>query len=313
MNTSGLARHDRRPFLSLLFAASMGCAQRPDMGAPAGASAVAGSSAGAVTAPTPSSRRAPGENPFGLPAASISARAGDFALVPSRGSLNQAYEQPESSRSLLYSGAIIERPGERESGVTWPTGQRGSVANSLLIAFPRAARAAQGDIVLTSSTSNSGFLRAIVVSAGESESPRVRQLDLPLEPAAVAAEPESTLRPNTFRVLREAGEPGSTLACRREKRSERFVLVTAAGERRLGLGFAGRALLLDASSCRALPLVPRVQPGSHAFIPVAGEFIPAEVSRVDTLNGRVIVKYEFAAESHEMAVGYTNVASELPP
>jgi hypothetical protein len=48
------------------------------------------------------------------------------------------------------------------------------------------------------------------------------------------------------------------------------------------------------------------------FVPVAGEFIPAEVSRVDAGNGRVIVKYEFAAESKEMAFGYTNVATELP-
>ena len=138
---------DRRDFALVFCALVMACAQRPDIGAQVGDATPAASSSGAPTT-TPSSRRAPGENPFGLPVASASARAGDFALVPSRGSLSQAFEQAVGSQSLLYSGAYIERAGERESTVVWLTQQRGSVPNSLVIALPRSERAAQGDICL---------------------------------------------------------------------------------------------------------------------------------------------------------------------
>jgi hypothetical protein len=312
MKTSGQSLQDRREFAVGFCVLVLACARRPDIGTQ-GANATPSASSSAPSASAPSSRRTPGENPFRLPATSTSAKAGDFALVPSRGSLSQAFEQAVGSQSLLYAGAYIERAGERESAVVWLTQQRGSVPNSLVIALPRAERARGGDIVLKSAASGSGLERAIVVSEGESESPRVRGLDLPLDNASAAPEVEDTLPKSTFRVLREAGELGTTLACRRAEKIERFLLVASDGERRLGLGFAGRALLFQSSSCRALPLVPKLQAGARVFVPVAGEFVPAKVSRIDARSGRVLVEYEFAAESKEMAVGYTNVATELPP
>jgi hypothetical protein len=259
-------------------------------------------------------RRAPGENPFGLPATPTSAQAGDFALVPSRSSLSQAFEQAAGKQTLLYTGAYVDRPGERESALVWLTQQRGTVPNSLLIALPRGERARPSEIVLTNSLSGSGLSRAIVVSAGESDSPEVRSVDLPLDGTAMESERQSVLAKNTFRVLRKPAELGTTLACRRGERRERFLLIATAGEDTwLGLGFAGRAELLRPSACRALPLVPAVHAGARVFVPVAGEFVPADVINVDARNGRVLVKYEFAAETKEVSVGYTNVATELPP
>ena len=310
MNSSAQSTQDR-PALALIFCGFvMGCAQRPDTGSQARATESAASSAPSATAP--SSRRAPGENPFGLPAVASTTKAGDFALVPSRGSLSQAFEQPEGSQSLLYAGAYIERPGERDSAVVWLTQQRGSVPNSLLIALPRSERARMGDIVLKGASSGSGLERAIVVSEGESESPRVRALDASLDVAAAAAQREDTLPKSTFRVLRAAGELGTTLACRRGEQSERFLLIAKDGDRRLGLGFAGRALSFPSSSCRELPLAPRVHAGARVFVPVAGEFVSAKVVRDDARFGRVTVEYEFAAEAKESSVGYGNVATELP-
>lgn len=312
MKTSGFWRKQRRAsgwFFLLLPAA---CAQRSDIGASQGEAAAAATGASG-SATVQSSRRAPGDNPFGLPATTTSAHASEFALVPSRSSLNRAFEQPEGKQTLLYTGAFVDRPGERESSVVWLTQQRGSVPNSLLIALPRGERAKLGDIVLTNSLSGSGLERAIVVSEGETDVPDVRSLDLPLEGAAVANERRSRLAKSSFRVLSKPAELGTTLACRRGERRERFLLVATAGDTWLGLGFAGRALLLPSRSCRAVPLVPEVHAGSRVFIPIAGEFIAAEVAGVDPGNGRVTVRYEFAAESKELAVGYTNVATELPP
>lgn len=315
MKTSALSTQYRLggawPRITLGFGLLAACAQRSDIDATTGDSALASSSPSA-SAPAPSSRRAPGENPFGLPFAHTTAQAGDFALVPSRGSLSQAFEQEPGSQSLLYAGAHVDKPGERDSAVVWLTQQRGSVPNSLLIALPRSERASLGDVVLKTTATGSGLERAIVMSDGESESPRVRGLDQAQEGGVASGEPEETLAKGSFRVLRSAGELGTTLACRRGERTERFILVAIAGERRLGLGFAGRTLLFESSACRALPLVPRVQAGSRVFVPVAGEFVPAVVSRVEARSGRVIAKYEFAAESKDMAVGYGNVASELP-
>lgn len=312
MNTSAFQSTLCRALCGFLGAFAGSCAQRSDSGGGRqGTLATASTNAAPLASNT---RRAPGENPFGLPATPTSAQAGDFALVPSRSSLNQAFEQAAGKQTLLYTGAYVDRPGERDSALVWLTQQRGSVPNSLLIALPRGERARLSDIVLTSSLSGSGLSRAIVVSGGESEAPEVRSLDLPLDGIAIESERQSTLAKNTFRVLRKPAEVGTTLACRRGERRERFVLVAIASDDTwLGLGFAGRAELLRPNACRALPLVPAVQPGAHVFVPVAGEFIAADVVSVDTRNGRVLVKYEFAAEAKELAVGYTNIATELPP
>jgi hypothetical protein len=312
MNTSAFHATLCRAFGCFIAASAGSCAQRSDNGG-GHQGAIAPASASAASLPS-NTRRAPGENPFGLPATPTFAQAGDFALVPSRSSLNQAFEQAAGKQTLLYTGAYVDRPGERDSALVWLTQQRGSVPNSLLIALPRGERARLSDIVLTSSLSGSGLSRAIVVSGGESDSPEVRSLDLPLDGIAIESERQSTLPKNTFRVLRKPAELGTTLACRRGERRERFLLVAIAGDDTwLGLGFAGRAELLRPSACRALPLVPAVHPGQHVFVPIAGEFVAADVASVDTRNGRVLVRYEFAAEAKELAVGYTNVATELPP
>ena len=114
MKTSGFFGRVRHSIAVAAFAHLSACAQRPDIGASAG-DLPAGSASVGAPAPPPSSRRAPGENPFGLPVVQTSARAGDFALVPSRGSLNQAFEQAPGSQSLLYAGAHVDKPGERDS------------------------------------------------------------------------------------------------------------------------------------------------------------------------------------------------------
>lgn len=311
MKTSAVSWRDRRvlaPFGALV----MACAQQPDIGAQPREAASAASGIAPAVASAPGSRRAAGANPFGLPSAPLAARPGDFALVPSRSSLRQAFEQPAGRQNLLYSGAFIERIGDEDSLVVSLTQQRWNVANVLVLPI-RSERAALGDVVLTTFASGSALERAIVVSEGASESPRVRGLDQPLEVTALASAEELSLPKQRFHVLRTPGELGTTLACRRGERVERLLLTAISGERWLGQGFAGRTLVLDRGSCRAVPVAPRVAAGARVFVPVGGEFVAAEVLRVEPRVGRVIVKYEFAAEVREMAYGFGNVASELPP
>lgn len=279
--------------------------------APAVAGSAAPTSAAASSAPA-RRRRAPGDNPFGFASLPLQARAGDYALVPSKTAIDGAFEQGASEQTFVYLGAHLEEISDRESRVRWLTQQQAFVANALIVPIRGQERAKPGDVVLTSWASGSGLQRAIVVSGGSSESPQVRYLDFVIEDTPARADEVDTLPPNTFHVLRKPGEPGTTLACVRDNRAEHLVLIKRASPRILGLGFAGRLHVLEERQCVPAPIAPAVALGDAVFVPHVGRFWPAQVEKIDRPSGRVHVRHHFAGEERRAAVGFTNVAIELP-
>lgn len=245
------------------------------------------------------------DSAFSLSLEPLHAVAGQLVLLPSPGSLRESLRREETWLRLVYTRAVVEEVGARASRVRWISQQRGAVANALIIPLPLNERARRGDIVFTSATTGIGVQRALVVSEGASETPKVLSLDEP--PAASAV--ELTLEPGTFVTLKDEARAGVTLACSIDGRSAPFVLAGTSPDRVLAVGFAGLGRVFATSACRRLPLAPVLEAGAHVSIPIAGSFVPALVKEQDRERGRVLVSYEFAGEQRQASVGRVNVAT----
>ena len=264
-------------------------------------------------APDVTETRAPGENPFGFESEPLEGKAGELAFVPSKATIDGAFERGAGEQPFVYLLARLNEPGDRETRVRWSTGQRAHVPNALVIPVPRGQGASPGAIVLTTGASKTGLTRALVVPGGSPESPKVRYLDLveglaPVEPA--------TLTPGSFNVLGAASEVGSTIACGQGGEKDWLLVVkrakSAGSSRALAIGFSGKMRVVDlASSCVSLPLVPIISPGSPVYVPMLGRFVLGRVESVDRERGRVLTRFEFAGETRREAVGYANLALKL--
>jgi hypothetical protein len=256
-------------------------------------------------------RRPAGENPFGLPSRPLAAGLGDFVLAPSPATLEQAFEQGVEEQTFAYYGAVIDELGPLETRVRFLTHERRTLPNALLVPIRRGALASPGDVVLTSRASGSGLSRAIVV-AGKPEAPRVRYLDPALRADTPALQLEDTLPRDTFHVVREPGEPGSSLACTSEAETQPVILLKRIDERLLVLGFAGRLRVFSESSCKRLPIAIELQVGQKVRFPLLSGFAQGSVQRLDAANGRVWVRFVRAGEPRELGVGIGNLESLEP-
>jgi hypothetical protein len=274
--------------------------------------------AGSETALQRRVRRPAGENPFGLPSRPLSAALGDFVLAPSFATLEQAFDQGADGQTFVYYGATIQELGPLETSVRFLTHEKRTLPNALIVPIRRGALASPGDVLLTSRASGAGLVRAIAVG-GDPAAPRVRyldppvrsELDAPLRAELLPGALEDTLQRNRFHVVREAGEPGSTVACTGESETEPAILLKQIDDRRLVLGFAGRLRVFPAASCRPLPVALSLTAGQRVRFPLLDGFSEGTVQRVDATNGRVSVQFQRAGEAREMSVGVGNL--ELVP
>jgi hypothetical protein len=270
--------------------------------------------AGSETALRQRVRRPAGENPFGLPSRPLSAGLGDFVLAPSSAALEQAFEQGADAQTFIYYGAIIQELGPLETTVRFLTHERRTLPNALLVPIRRGALASPGDVLLTSRASGAGMVRAIAIG-GEPATPRVKyldppvrsELDAPLRAELLPGTLEDILPRDRFHVLREAGEPGSTVACTGEAETEPAILLKQIDDRRLVLGFAGRLRVFPAASCRPLPIALSLSTGQKVRFPLLDGFSEGTVQRVDPANGRVSVQFQRAGEAREMSIGVGNL------
>jgi len=288
----------------------------PERTAPNGAATASAPVASPGTSSAPpagvTSQARASKAPFDFASAPLHASVSDFVLVPSKSAVDLAQEAGAEQGTFVYLGAHLEQLGERESEVRWLTQERAMVPNALIVPIRRGERASPGEIVLTSWASGSGLQRAIVVAGGTAESPKVRYLDLSLDNPAARADTDDLLPANTFHVIRQPGEAGSTLACRTAERVERVIVLKLSGSKLLGLGFAGRLASFEEKACLPLPLVPPVGVGDTVYVAALGGFFSAKVASVDSAFGRVSVRQRFAGAERTVAVGFTNVALSIP-
>jgi hypothetical protein len=261
-------------------------------------------------APEPGSQREAGAVPFEFPAVKARSKQGDFVLAPSKGWIEEAFAKGADKQPFIFYGAWMLEPGEKASVLRTLPGQRVTIPNAMIIPVGTGESAKTGDIVLTAWASGSGMQRAIVVGGAPAE-PSVRYLDLELDSPSGWGKKEDTLKPNTFHVLTKAGEPGTTVACKEGERHTRFVIVTEADGKLLGVGFAGKMKVLPRATCKNVPIAPKVKVGDTVFVPVIGAFTEAKVTKVDEKIGRVWVKHEFGGQDTDEAFAFTNVLPSL--
>jgi len=287
------------------------CSKAKHGPAPARSARLAASASAPVASAEAPVVRPPGTIPFDFPVGETKAVPGDFVLAPSRKWIDDALEHGVETQTFIYYGAFMQSPGPKDSKIKTLPGQIASIPNPLILPVGSGGKANPGDVVLTAWASGSGLERAIVVEGGTPERPKVRYLDMDFDGASGWGQKDDELPENTFRVLREPKSLGTTVACKNGTRNVRWIVVAEAGDKLLGLGFAGKMQVLSAADCVGLPISPSVRKGDKIFVPVVGVFAPATVTKVEAEIGRVFAKHSFGGEEKEEAFGFTNVAQKL--
>ncbi len=246
--------------------------------------------------------------PVSLPEVNAPASAGQPVLAPPREILDAALDVSVDGQPFVFLAATMLEPGQDASVVGTKSGRRDLVPNALIV--PLGGRAAKvGDLVVTSWHSGSGLQRALVTDARDALRPTVRYLDLPLDSPTGWGRRTEAVAAGAFRVL-EPGAPGSTLACKSGKEWSRQVVISAVGDARLVVGFAGRLAVVKKADCRALALRPRLELGKEVFAPVRGLFVRAKLLGLDADSGRATVAP--GGSSAGVPLPLLDVAPDLP-
>lgn len=245
--------------------------------------------------------------PFDYPNGPTDAKPGQFVLAPTQSTVEEALEVGAERQAFIFYAGVLESATATTSVVKSVAGRKSQVPNALVVAIGPPAPAAVGDILLTAWASGTGLQRAIVVEGGTPESPSVRYLDMTLDSPSGWGEKVDQLPKGSFRKLSRPGTPGTTVACQDKKRTTRQIVISRAESKLLGLGFAGKLKVFDATACQALPIEPKVKANEAVRVPVLGAFTAATVTKTDAAIGRVWAKYAHGSEQREEAFGVLNV------
>lgn len=232
-------------------------------------------------------------------------------MAPLERWVDEAFVGGGEKQTFIYYGAWVSKVGDRETKLKTLPGQTESLPNALILPIGPGESASPGEVVLTAWASGSGLQRAIVVEGGTPTRPKVRYLDMEFESASGWGQKDDELPEKTFRVLRQPGELGTTVACKDGSRHVRWVVVAREGEKLLGLGFAGKMKVLERSDCTNLPIAPKVRVAQKIFVPVVGVFVEAKITKTDAAVGRVFAKHAFGGTEQDGAFSFTNVALSL--
>ncbi len=309
------------PWLGCVLVASLTLACKTRGGeAPADAPAGASAATSGSEAPSPSvapvsssaSPSPPGDGrlPFAYDPVTPAAAPGDMVLAPPRQWIDNALVHGIDEQPFMFFRAELLERGEAGSVVKTPAGRLEAIPNALLIPIPKGGRARAGQIVLTAWQSGTGLQRAMVIKDGTPESPNVHYLDLKYKHPSGLGKATERLAPDSFRLLTEPGEPGTSVACRDGDRHRHFIVVHRGPQRMIGWGFAGRLQVLERASCRSLEITPKID-DSALFVPVMGVFQQARVRHYEEELGRVFVRYKTGGEDEEVVLGLVNVTREL--
>ena len=254
--------------------------------------------------------------PFEFPMVSTSGEVGEYVLTPSRKSFDEAVEEGADKATFTFYTATMEEVGEEESNVRSLSGKDYTISNNLIIPLGKGATAKKGDILLTWWQSGSGMKRAIVVDDANPAEPVVRYLDIKLDNPAKRdgvplGELEEQLKPNSFRVMKSAWEPGTIVVVRDGSRQKHLQIIRVEGESILVRGFAGKMKVVKRSDATPVPIIPDVAEGDNVWIEHIGSFREGVVKRIDKRNGRVFVEFEFAGKTKEKGSPFGDVIKEL--
>ncbi len=243
----------------------------------------------ATDAATEESAAKPGEIPFDYPAVATTAVKGDYVLVPSAETLKGAVKDGGENTSFIFYSATMVEPGEVESVVEDFLGQY-TMPNSLIVPVPSGESVEVGDVVLTWWQSGSGLIKAIVEQGGTE--PTVRYLDTFLTES-------EKLKPSSFHKLTETLEPGVSVAVNEGGSYSHAVVINAAEDKVLVMGWAGILDVVNKSDVKVIPQTIEVAVGDKIMAPVIGGYEEVTVTKVEAGIGQVTATYDWAGEQTE--------------
>lgn len=288
--------------ITVVLAASA-CSKKEGPGSSAAASGVATSA--------PAAARKPGAMPFDFASGPVTAKAGDYVLVPSKNWIDEAFVKGGEKQTFIYYAATMAQPGAVESKIKTLSGQDATVPNGFIIPIKPAQRVARGDIVLTWWQSGSGMQRSIVVG-GTPEEPKVLHLDLDIDNPSGAGKKEDTLKKGSFHTLTASLQPGVTVAAKQGTTYKRWTVTNIDRDKVLVIGFAGSMKVLRKSECIVVPPHGTFAPGADVAVPYIGSFTKGKVEKVDAKIGRVFTKISFGGSDKTIGVGLPDVSPLLP-
>ena len=201
---------------------------------------------------------------------------------------------------IWYTQEMIE-PGEEMSEIKFLSGEPKKVPNAYIVAIPTGQNAKKGDILLTWWQTGSGLQRAIVTDAADPKAPTVRYLDLKYDNPAKSRDKTTTIgqmeeqiKPDTFFVIKNELEPGTSVAIGSEMKHGQVIRVE--GDKVLVSLFAGRIRVFPKSDVTAVPIRPNVKAGDKVKAVWVGRFKEATVDKVDEKIGRIWVKFDNKSE-----------------
>ena len=234
---------------------------------------------------------------------------GEYVLCPSRQFYEAALKKGANKTTFIYYAATLVEAGDAESKVKSLAGTEYSLPNELIISIPKGMTAKVGDILLTWWQSGSGMQRAIVVGGTPTE-PVVRYLDIAYDNPSGAGKKEDTLKPDTFSVLTEPWQIGTTVTVK-VGTQQRFGHLLAADQKKILIReFAGKLAVHERSSATPVPLRPVIAPDGAAKAALFGSLKPITVIKVDEKIGRVFSTYQLGRTEKEKAFAFGEVVPE---
>lgn len=234
------------------------------------------------------------------------AKPGEFVLCPSRQFYDSAVEKGADKTTFIYYAAKMEKVGDEESTVKNLAGQTFQIPNYLIVSIPAEQECKTGDVILTWWQTGSGMQRAIVVGGKKTE-PVVRYLDISYDNPSGAGKKEETLKANSFFVLNQPWQVGSTVAIETNRQTRHGQLLAVTDKRVLVREFAGKIKCYERKLAKPVPIVPEVSQGDVAMAAIYGSFKPVTVKKVDTKIGRVFVNFQLGRKDQEKVLAFGDV------
>lgn len=244
--------------------------------------------------------------PFDYPAVKLDVKAGDTVLAPSRSMIDSDFEAQKngSSGTYIFYNATVVEAGATAAKLKQIIDEV-TIPNALIVPIKAGQTAKTGDIVLTWWQSGSGLQRAYVTEGGKT--PKVVYLD----GKNIGTD---TLKADSFNVLSSDWQQGTTVACkdRESGKYEQFTLINSVSDMNLISGWAGSLKTIAKSQCVAAPIKGTYKAGDTVYVAPFGTFQKATVSSVDTANGKIKAKYDFAGSSTEEEFSFGSILTTLP-
>ena len=257
-----------------------------------------------------------GEIPFDFPIVETSAKKNEYVLAPAYEFMKEAKEKgADSARFIFYSRKCLST--DKYESKLLEYFDTIIMPNSLIIPINAGATAKKGDILLTWWQTGSGMQRAIVVNDSIPESPVVKYLDIdyenptPLDDTLVIGRIPERLMPNSFVVLTEELQPGTTFVHDDLGILASYQVIRIADDKILALGWVGEVRVFNKAECIAIPINPEINVNDKVQVLYIGSYSDGTVIKADKQNGRYTVVVDFAGEKDTIIVAIGNITKNL--